>query len=67
MLRSKRHPGLHFAAPPDAQARVVQYVMQRYSVMLPQACSIIDSMDLDERGGLYESLLDEEVEYVLLA
>ena len=45
----------------------MRYIMERYGVMLPQACSILDTMDLDERGGLYESLLEEEVEYVLLA
>ena len=67
MLRSKRYPGLHFEAPPDTRAKVVRYVTERYGVMLPQACSIIDTMDPDERGGLYESLLEEEVEYVLLA
>lgn len=52
----------------ETRARVMRYLMDKYGVMLPQACSILDTMDPDQRGELYESMVEaEEVEYVLLA
>ena len=54
--------------PIGARHRAINAVMLKHGVSLPEACCIIDSMDLDDRGELYEGLIEKgEVEYVLLA
>ena len=55
-------------APPETLSRAINIIMLKHKVSMPEACSIIDGMDLDTRGELYESQCDPEgLVYVLLA
>lgn len=67
MLPSKKHPGLHFDPPQQAQRLLMDHLIDSNRCSLAQACSIADTMRKDVKGGIIEDRYEGDIEYVLIA